>query len=133
MRPALIRRVALASQRRLKSTAAAHTLDPAGLSADIEALAQDSKSGPAGATRKKSRKGKKAAKRPEPAPEPADSSKKTSKPGIQYEMNAAARSMERMAFFAGADPDVEVGGLADIEEAEDVPGIEVGRVVEMRR
>lgn len=53
---------------------------------------------------------------------------RTSRPEIKYETNVAAKSMERMAFFAGEE--VFEG---EVEAAEDVPGIEVGRVVELRR
>lgn len=150
MRPALLRRVALASQRRLKSTApsaasavtAASPADAADAAAprtgkallsDFDVI-QASTRANREIERNQKAKNKSAVRRrrkqadAEAAEAAQAQAEKTSRPEIKYETNVAAKSMERMAFFAGEE--VFEG---DVEAAEDVPGIEVGRVVELRR
>lgn len=128
MRPAILRRVAVASQRRLKSTAASQR-SAASLLADFDALQAKQ---PA-----KARKGK--SKAPQPGSELTEAAKptesappvaKSARPEIKYKNSMVTKSMERLAFFAGDEVDFAGG---DVEAAEDVPGIEVGRVVELRR
>ncbi|KAL7421988.1 3'-5' RNA exonuclease complex component [Cryptotrichosporon argae] len=53
--------------------------------------------------------------------------KDTARPKVDYETGIAGASVERRAFFA--DGEVEGG----VEEGEEIPGLEVGRVVEVRR
>lgn len=79
------------------------------------------------------------AKRGNPTPlasgEPTDSQtpmgasqRKSNRPVIKYESGTAGESLERLAFFADGE---ETGGF--VEAADDVPGIEAGKVVEIRR
>lgn len=134
MRPALLRRVLIASnrhagQRRLKATAAAQRADE--LLADFDALEQKASPRGLGLGGGRNKKGKKVARDAETESE-LGAPARSSRPEIKYRTDMAAKSMERMAFFAGEDPEMAIGE-GEIEAAEDVPGIEVGRVVELRR
>lgn len=119
----MLRRVAVASQRRLKSTAASQR-STADLLQDFDAL--QSKRG------KASKRKKGAATAPDvSSPEPVEPVAKSTKPEIKYKTNLAGKSMELMAFIAARPLDSL--GQGEVEAADDVPGIEVGRVVELRR
>lgn len=54
--------------------------------------------------------------------------KKSKRPAIKYASGMSGESLERLAFFADGE---ELGGF--VEPADDVPGVETGKVVEIRR